>query len=80
MSDLDGTGREVLLGKDQVLLPNSLVMLDQTGELCYADAGTKRVECVDLYTKKTRIISNELTYPFGLVFTHNQFFWTDWVT
>lgn len=80
MSDLDGTAREVLLGQESVLLPNSLVVLERTGELCYADAGTKKVGCIDAYTKKVRSISNELTYPFGLVYTHDHFYWTDWIT
>ncbi|XP_075166288.1 nidogen [Haematobia irritans] len=80
MSDLDGTDRELLLGKDAVTLPNSLVVLERTGELCFADAGTKKVECIDPYTKKLRTISNELTYPFGLVYTQDQFYWTDWTT
>lgn len=80
MADLDGTGREVLLGSDAVNLPNSLVILESSGELCYADAGTKKVECIDSYSKQLRTISNDLTYPFGLTFTHNQFYWTDWTT
>lgn len=80
MSDLDGTGREILLSKESVTLPNSLVVLERSGELCFADAGTKKVECIDAYSKKVRTISNELTYPFGLAFTHEQFFWTDWTT
>uniref|UniRef100_A0A1A9V771 Nidogen n=1 Tax=Glossina austeni TaxID=7395 RepID=A0A1A9V771_GLOAU len=77
---LHGTAREVLLGQESVLLPNSLVVLERTGELCYADAGTKKVGCIDAYTKKVRSISNELTYPFGLVYTHDHFYWTDWIT
>lgn len=80
MADLDGTGRELLLGNDAVILPNSLVILESSGELCYADAGTKKVECIDSYSKRLRTISNDLTYPFGLTFTHNQFYWTDWTT
>ncbi|XP_037942070.1 nidogen-like [Teleopsis dalmanni] len=80
MSDLDGTGRELVLGKDSVTLPNSLVVLENTGELCFADAGTKKVECIDAYSKQLRTISNELTYPFGLSFMHDQFYWTDWTT
>ncbi|XP_039956515.1 nidogen [Bactrocera tryoni] len=80
MTDLDGTGRELLLGSDAVILPNSLVILESSGELCYADAGTKKVECIDSYSKRLRTISNDLTYPFGLTFTHNQFYWTDWTT
>ncbi|KAH8320608.1 hypothetical protein KR067_005779 [Drosophila pandora] len=80
MSNLDGTGRELLLGHDSVTLPNSLVVLENTGELCYADAGTKKVECIQPQNGQTRTISNELSYPFGLTFTHDQFYWTDWST
>ncbi|XP_067632308.1 nidogen [Eurosta solidaginis] len=80
MADLDGTGRELLMGSDVVLLPNSLVISESSGELCYADAGTKKVECIDAYSKQKRTISNDLTYPFGLTFTHNNFYWTDWTT
>lgn len=80
MSNLDGTGRELLLGHNSVTLPNSLVVLENTGELCYADAGTKKVECIQPQNGQTRTISNELSYPFGLTFTHDQFYWTDWST
>ncbi|KAH8309564.1 hypothetical protein KR059_011830 [Drosophila kikkawai] len=80
MSNLDGTGRELLLGKESVNLPNSLVVLDNSGELCYADAGTKKVECIQPQNRQLRPISNELSYPFGLTFTHDQFYWTDWTT
>ncbi|XP_017069043.1 nidogen [Drosophila eugracilis] len=79
-SNLDGTGRELLLGKDSVTLPNSLVVLDNSGEVCYADAGTKKVECIDPQNRQIRTISNELSYPFGITFTHDQFYWTDWTT
>ncbi|XP_030387552.1 nidogen-1 [Scaptodrosophila lebanonensis] len=79
-SDLDGTGREILLGKDAVNLPNSLVVLESSGELCFADAGTKKVECIDAHSHQIRTISNDLSYPFGLTFTHDQFYWTDWTT
>ncbi|XP_002089929.3 nidogen [Drosophila yakuba] len=80
VSNLDGTGRELLLGKDAVTLPNSLVVLENSGEVCYADAGTKKVECIDPQNRQIRTISNELSYPFGITFTHDQFYWTDWTT
>ncbi|KAL7736227.1 hypothetical protein ACLKA6_002906 [Drosophila palustris] len=79
-SDLDGTGRELLLGSDAVQLPNSLVVLEHSGELCYADAGTKKVECINVANRQIRTISQELSYPFGVTFTHDQFYWTDWTT
>ncbi|KAH8272873.1 hypothetical protein KR018_006184 [Drosophila ironensis] len=80
MSNLDGTGRELLLGNAAVNLPNSLVVLENSGELCYADAGTRKVECIQPQNGQTRTISNEVSYPFGLTFTHDQFYWTDWTT
>ncbi|XP_017839052.1 nidogen [Drosophila busckii] len=80
MSDLDGTGRELLLGADAVTLPNSLVVLEHTGELCYADAGSKKVECIEAQSHQLRTISQNLSYPFGLTYTHDQFYWTDWTT
>ncbi|KAH8401667.1 hypothetical protein KR009_007215 [Drosophila setifemur] len=80
MSNLDGTGREQLVGPDTVSLPNSLVVLEGSGELCYADAGKKKVECIQPQSRQFRTISNELSYPFGLTFTHDQFYWTDWTT
>ncbi|KAH8299746.1 hypothetical protein KR044_005465 [Drosophila immigrans] len=79
-SDLDGTGRGLLLGSDAVTLPNSLVVLDHSGELCYADAGTKKVECINAANHQVRTIAQNLSYPFGLTFTHEQFYWTDWTT
>lgn len=79
-SDLDGTGRELLLGSDSVKLPNSLVVLEHSGELCFADAGNKKVECIDSQSRQIRTISQDLSYPFGLTFTHDQFYWTDWTT
>lgn len=80
MSDLDGTGREILIAKPSVILPNSLVVLEGSGELCYADAGTKKIECIDSYSLQIRTVANDLQYPFGLTSTNNQFYWTDWTT
>ncbi|XP_017118518.1 nidogen [Drosophila elegans] len=80
MSNLDGTGRELLLSQEAVTLPNSLVVLENSGEVCFADAGTKKVECIDPQNRQVRTISNELSYPFGLTYTHDQFYWTDWTT
>ncbi|XP_058453091.1 nidogen [Malaya genurostris] len=79
-SNLDGTERQVLVSGPEVELPNSIQVAPGTGELCYADAGTKKVECVDTYTKQIRTIASNLTYPFGLAVTDDHFYWTDWTT
>lgn len=79
-SNLDGSGRQLLLGSPHVVLPNSLVIHPHTGDLCFADAGTKKIECVDVYTKIPRTIASNLSYPFGLAATEDHFYWTDWST
>lgn len=79
-SNLDGTEREILLTDPAVKLPNSLSISQSTGELCFADAGTKKIECIDTYTHAVRTIASNLSYPFGLTVTDDQFYWTDWTT
>lgn len=79
-SNLDGSEREILLAKPKVELPNSLAISQSTGELCFADAGTKKIECIDTYSRSVRTIAANLSYPFGLAVTNEQFYWTDWTT
>uniref|UniRef100_A0A1B0GHS0 Putative nidogen n=1 Tax=Lutzomyia longipalpis TaxID=7200 RepID=A0A1B0GHS0_LUTLO len=79
-SNLDGTAREVLLGKPDVVLPNSLAIFQKSGELCYADAGNMQIGCIDTYSKTPRVIIANLSYPFGLAISDDHFYWTDWST
>lgn len=79
-ANLDGTEREILLAGPAVNLPNSLAIAPNTGELCFADAGTKKIECVDSYSKNVRTVAGNLTYPFGLTITADHYYWTDWTT
>lgn len=79
-SNLDGTERETLLSAPAVSLPNSLAISQKTGELCFADAGTHKIECIETYRRAIRTIATNLTYPFGLAVTNDRFFWTDWTT
>ena len=44
-SNLDGSERSLLLGSPEITLPNSLALSLATGEICYADAGNKKIEC-----------------------------------
>lgn len=80
-SNLDGSDRAVLLTTSALSLPNSLTISTQTGELCYADAGTHKVECVEPYRGTVRTIASDLPYPFGLAITdEDRLYWTDWNT
>jgi nidogen (entactin) len=79
-ANLDGTERQILAAAPKVQLPNSLDISLQTGELCFADAGTHKIECIDAYTKQVHTIASDLSYPFGLAVSTDRFFWTDWTT
>lgn len=79
-SNLDGTEREVLLSSPDVKLPNYLAIPQNAAELCYADAGTQKVECITPYSRSIRTIAANLSYPFGLAASDERLFWTDWTT
>lgn len=79
MANLDGTERAVLLEKPNVNVPNSLVIIPSTSELCYTDAGNFQISCVDVFSKNIRIVASDAKYPYGLTFTNNNFYWTDWL-
>lgn len=44
---MDGTNRRVLV-YDDLGLPNGLTLVQTTNELCYTDAGSWSIRCVDL--------------------------------
>lgn len=79
-SNLDGSDRQILLSLPAVNLPNSLTVSPRTGELCYADAGTHKIECIEPTSRYVRTIATNTSYPFGLAVTSEKFYWTDWTT
>ncbi|XP_029175623.1 nidogen-2 isoform X2 [Nylanderia fulva] len=76
----DGTDRAIFLQGDYVKLPNSLSIDWATDELCWADAGTFTISCIEIDSKKVNVVANELAYPFGLAISQNYYYWTDWKT
>ncbi|XP_057336522.1 nidogen-like isoform X4 [Microplitis mediator] len=76
----DGTGRELFLNGDQVQLPNSLCIDWATDELCWTDAGTFTISCTPIDHKSVRIVAKDLSYPFGLAISEDNYYWTDWKT
>lgn len=79
-ANMDGTGREVFLQGPSVQLPNSLAIDWETDNLCFADAGTKNIECVDIHSRIIQTIAVNCTYPFGLAISDDHYYWTDWVS
>lgn len=45
-ANLDGSERSTLVSSPQVVLPNSLALSLSSGEICYADAGKQKIECL----------------------------------
>ncbi|CAG2055236.1 unnamed protein product [Timema podura] len=76
----DGSGRAVFLEGPAVQLPNSLAIDFDRDELCWADAGTKSIECVGIGNLAQRTVVANCSYPFGLTISHNSYYWTDWQT
>ncbi|CAK9297424.1 unnamed protein product [Gordionus sp. m RMFG-2023] len=74
---MDGSDRKILIVQN-IKLPNSLIFDDNSRQLCWVDAGTKNLECLNLYNNVRRVLVSNLTYPFGLTQTDSNFYWTDW--
>ncbi|KAL0266614.1 UNVERIFIED_CONTAM: hypothetical protein PYX00_009108 [Menopon gallinae] len=79
-ANMDGTGREIFRHGPKVQLPNSLAIDFLTDELCWADAGTKTIECTGIGNRYDRTIAKNLSYPFGLAISQDHYYWTDWTT
>ncbi|KAE8752468.1 hypothetical protein FOCC_FOCC000590 [Frankliniella occidentalis] len=77
-SNLDGSQREVFLQGNAVKLPNSLAIDFDRDELCWADAGTKSIECIGISNAVRRTVVSNCSYPFGLAMSEDNYFWTDW--
>nr|XP_045605047.1 nidogen-like isoform X1 [Procambarus clarkii]XP_045605056.1 nidogen-like isoform X1 [Procambarus clarkii] len=77
VSGLDGSNRRVLVDQD-IELPNSLVVEYDAGTLCWADAGTHKIECVGIHGSGRRVVMEGARYPFGLTLLGQEFFFTDW--
>ncbi|KAI3387556.1 hypothetical protein SNEBB_005318 [Seison nebaliae] len=92
-SFMDGSNRNVLLNRRKLLLPNAVIWVDATKELCWADAGHHKIECAEIYLKRSAndetIVSiskfrtivqgrSKVEAPFGLAFDGKDIYWTDW--
>jgi nidogen (entactin) len=55
VANMDGTNRNVFVSND-LGLPNNLAIDFEHNELCWADAGLHRIECIGLHTSNRRIV------------------------
>lgn len=76
----DGSGREIFTQAPNIKLPNSLVIDFDLEQLCYADAGTKSIECMEIDTKQKYTLAVNCTYPFGITVTDKHIYYSDWIS
>ncbi|XP_056157017.1 nidogen-2 [Lampris incognitus] len=76
-STVDGENRSVVVA-DGIGLPNALTYDYSSRQVCWADAGTKRLECIFPDGSGRRVIHQNLNYPFSMVYYRNHFYYTDW--
>ncbi|XP_077370479.1 uncharacterized protein nid2a [Festucalex cinctus] len=76
-ASVDGQNRWVVVS-DGIGLPNALTYDFSSGHICWADAGTKRLECIFPDGSGRRVINPNLNYPFSMIFHRNHFYYTDW--
>ncbi|XP_054712476.1 nidogen-like [Uloborus diversus] len=77
VANMDGTGRTELV-KDNLALPNMLVVDFQRNNLCWTDAGLGRIECISLGGLSRRLVYTPAAYPFGIAIHERYIYWTDW--
>lgn len=50
----------------------------RTHDICWTDAGHKRIECANLNGENRRVVFTPAEYPFGLAIAGDYLFWSDW--
>uniref|UniRef100_A0A8C5BTL1 Nidogen 2 n=1 Tax=Gadus morhua TaxID=8049 RepID=A0A8C5BTL1_GADMO len=76
-STVDGDNRKVVVSEG-IGLPNALTYDTEARQICWADAGTKKLECVSPDGSGRRVIHPNLNYPFSMVYYRNHFYYSDW--
>jgi len=74
---MDGTNRKVIVNTD-LALPNSLTLDVEAQQVCWSDAGTQNIECAGYDGRVRRVVYGQASYPFGIAFANDKFYWTDW--
>lgn len=77
-ANMDGTHRKVLVNTD-IGVPNGLYFDQKRQEVCWGDAKTNKIECVekDGSNRRTIIQINQM-YPFDLTEVRTNIYWSDW--
>ena len=77
-SNMDGSHRKVIVSED-LGVPNGIYFDQKRQEVCWGDAKTKKIECVEKDGSNRRIVTqiNQI-YPFDLTEVRSNIYWSDW--
>ncbi|XP_047459404.1 nidogen-1 [Mugil cephalus] len=76
-SYMDGSNRRVLV-KDDLGLPNALTYDSLSSMLCWADAGTHKLECMNPSRGDRSRVLEGVQYPFAMTSFGKNIYYTDW--
>lgn len=77
-ANMDGTHRRVIVHED-LGVPNGLYFDPKRQEVCWGDAKTKKIECVEKDGSNRRLVTHMTSmYPFDLTEVRSNIYWSDW--
>lgn len=76
-ADMDGSEREVFVDTG-LGLPNGLTLDTYSQQLCWGDAGVRKIECIRTDGVGRRVITEEAQYPFDITLYGNTIYYSDW--
>lgn len=77
-ANMDGTHRKVIVSQD-LGVPNGLYYDQKRQEICWGDAKTKKIECVEKDGSNRRLVTQiGQMYPFDLTEMRSNIYWSDW--
>ena len=76
-SNMDGTEREVFVDTG-LGLPNGLTLDIQSQQICWGDAGVRKIECIRTDGIGRRVITEDAQYPFDVSLYGNDIYYSDW--
>ncbi|KFB35929.1 AGAP008193-PA-like protein [Anopheles sinensis] len=72
-SNLDGTERQILIGRPLIYSPTDIKVSMATGELCYIDL---KIKCIEPNSKQIRTIASHIAGSLALAVTDDMVYWT----
>jgi len=76
-ANMDGSDRSPFITTD-LSLPNGLTLDPNMQQLCWGDAGAKKIECIRTDGVGRRVITEDVEHPFDISLYGNMIYFSDW--